>query len=300
MKIYLSILLSLCFLTASAGNEKSREKTVGGTFLMEVPSYMSLEQAKREAIIKAQNQAIEEAFGSSVSSSNRATIKNIDGRSETSFMSISEGKVRGVWLGDKEEPKFERVLQDGRDWLRVTVKGVAREIVSAGVEFITKTLRYKPDLELEASTFKNNDDFFLYFRSPTDGYLTVFLFDITTNQVFCMLPYQSSGKGAYSITRDEEYYLFAPNKAKPDDGQVDEFVLTCTEPNIEELSELYVIFSPNYYAKVGAQKEKQQLTDDLMLPSSLDYKDFNKWLLKYQQKDEAMQVKRIELLIKKN
>lgn len=300
MKIYLSILLSLCFLTASADNEKGREKTVGGTYLTEVPPYLSLEQAKREAIIKAQNQAIEEAFGSSVSSSSRTTVKNIDGRSETNFMSISEGKVRGVWLGDKEEPKFERVVQDGRDWLRVTVKGVAREIISAGVEFTAKTLRYKPDLELEASTFKNNDDFFLYFRSPTDGYLTVFLFDITTNQVFCMLPYQSSGKGAYSITRDEEYYLFAPNKAKPDDGQVDEFVLTCTEPNIEELSELYVIFSPNYYAKVGAQKEKQQLTDDLMLPSSLDYKDFNKWLLKYQQKDEAMQVKRIELLIKKN
>lgn len=298
MKIYLSILLSLYSLFADAAGVQGQEKTVEGTFLVEIPSYLSLEQAKREALIKAQNQAIENTFGSAVSRQNTIIISNENGESESKFISINRGEVKGVWLGDKEEPKFGRVYQDGRDWLNVTVKGIAREIVSAGVQYEAKTLRYKPDLELEAQTFKNGDDFFLYFRSPVDGYLTVFMFDITTNQVFCMLPYQSSGTGAYRITHDEEYFLFAPDKAKPDDGEVDEFVLTCSEKNVEELSELYVIFSPNYYAKVGAQKERQQLTDELILPSSLEYKEFNKWLIKYQQKDDAMQVSRIQLQIK--
>lgn len=89
-------------------------------------------------------------------------------------------------------------------------------------------------------------------------------------------------------------------KAHPDDGQVDEVVLTCSEENKEELSEIYVVFSPNYYAKVGAKHSQQQLTEDLVLPSSLDYQSFNKWLIKYQQKDDAMQIKRIPLQIKRN
>ena len=92
----------------------------------------------------------------------------------------------------------------------------------------------------------------------------------------------------------------APSKAHPDDGLVDEVVLTCSEENKEELSEIYVVFSPNFYAKVGSKRGQQQLTEDLVLPSSLDYHSFNKWLIKYQQKDDAMQIKRIPLQIKKN
>ncbi len=300
MKTYLLIVLSLYSLVAFGADNKGEEKHVKGTFLVEIPSYMSFEQAKREALIKAQNQAIENAFGSTVSSRNQIIVSNKNGHSSTNFLSISEGEVRGVWLGDKEEPKFDRVFQDGKDWLNVTVNGIAREIIHAGIQFEVETLKFAPDRKLKTTNFKNGDDFFLYFRSPVDGFLTVFMFDVTSNQVFCMLPYQSSGTGSYPITHDEDYFLFAPSKAHPDDGQVDEVVLTCSEENKEELSEIYVVFSPNYYAKVGAKHGQQQLTEDLVLPSSLDYQSFNKWLIKYQQKDDAMQIKRIPLQIQRN
>ena len=44
-------------------------------------------------------------------------------------------------------------------------------------------------------------------------------------------------------------------------------------------------------------KDQQKISDELVLPSSLPYKDFNKWLIKYQQKDEDMQVMRIPIHI---
>lgn len=300
MKTYLLIVLFLCSLVVLGADNKGEEKHVKGTFLVEIPSYMSFEQAKREALIKAQNQAIENAFGATISSRNQIIVSNENGHSSTNFLSISEGEVRGVWLGDKEEPQFNRVFQDGKDWLNVTVNGIAREIIHAGILFEVETLQYAPDRKLKTTNFKNGDDFFLYFRSPVDGFLTVFMFDVTSNQVFCLLPYQSSGTGSYPITHDEDYFLFAPSKAHPDDGLVDEVVLTCSEENKEELSEIYVVFSPNFYAKVGSKRGQQQLTEDLVLPSSLDYHSFNKWLIKYQQKDDAMQIKRIPLQIKKN
>ena len=161
-------------------------------------------------------------------------------------------------------------------------------------------IRYMADKELATDVFKNNDNFFLYFKSPVDGYLTVFLFDIQTGQAFCLLPYQDVGTGSYPIKFNEEYYFFSPNHAKADDGKVDELVLTCTEGKTEEYNQLYIIFSPNKYAKKMSTIGQKKLTDELVIPSSLEYEDFNKWLMKCQQKDEEMEVRRIPIKITNN
>ena len=223
---------------------------------------MSYEQACQVVLIKAQNDAIAEAFGLSVSDENNIFISNINGKSSTDFHSATRGSVRGVWLA---EP-----------------------------------IRYMADKELATDVFKNNDNFFLYFKSPVDGYLTVFLFDIQAGQAFCLLPYQDVGTGSYPIKFNEEYYFFSPDHAKADDGKVDELVLTCTEGKPEEYNQLFIIFSPNKFAKKMSTIGEKQLTDDLVIPSSLEYEDFNKWLMKCQQKDEEMEVRRIPIKITHN
>lgn len=280
--------------------EKGKIKTVEDSYLYEIPSNVSYAQACQFALVKAQNAAIEKEFGASISQNNVVLISNENGQSSTSFHSMTSDQVRGVWLGDVAEPKYEHILDGGRDLLKVTVKGKIRELVTAGITFEAKPLRVHPDKKLASDTFKHGEDFFLYFKSPVDGYLTVFLFDILTNQVYCILPYQSSGKGSFPITHDKDYYLFSTAKANPDDGEVDEVVLTCSEGNTEEYNNLYVIFSPNNYAKISAKVGQKQLSDDLIVPSSLDYKEFNSWLTKYQQKDEQMQVERIPIRIENN
>lgn len=298
MTARLLVLLLAAFLALPASAKKEgRVATVSGTFMIEIPSYMSLDQAKHEALVKAQNQAIENEFGSTNTNYTISWIDNNSNSSDVSVHSFNQGVVRGVWLGDEAEPIFKQIIQDGKNWLEVKVKGKVRELITAGIEFEAQPLCIEPRKDRATTEFKNGQDLFLYFRSPADGYLTVFLFDNTSNEVFTMLPYQSSSLGHYRINHDEDYFLFAPSKAKPDDGTVDELVITSTEGKTEEFNYIYVIFSPNAFYKVNSTKDQQKISDELVLPSSLPYKDFNKWLIKYQQKDEDMQVMRIPIHI---
>ena len=300
MRRCIILLTVFSWVLAISAQENSREKTAKGSYTYEIPKNMSYEQACQVVLIKAQNDAIAEAFGLSVSDENNIFISNINGKSSTDFHSATRGSVRGVWLADKKPAQYEKFLQDNRDWVKVTVEGRAREIVSAGIDFEAAPIRYMADKELATDVFKNNDNFFLYFRSPVDGYLTVFLFDIQAGQAFCLLPYQDVGTGSYPIKFNEEYYFFSPDHAKADDGKVDELVLTCAEGKTEEYNQLFIIFSPNKYAKKMSTIGQKQLTDDLVIPSSLEYEDFNKWLMKCQQKDEEMEVRRIPIKITNN
>ena len=293
---FLLSLAAFLALTTSAKKE-GREASVSGTFMIEIPSYMSLDQAKHEALVKAQNQAIENEFGSARTNYTISLIDNNNMSSDIKTHIFNHGMVRGVWLGDESEPKYKQIFQDGKNWLEVKVKGKVRELITAGIEFDAQPLCIEPRKDRATTEFKNGQDFFLYFRSPADGYLTGFLFDNTSNEVYTMLPYQNSNLGHYRINHDEDYFLFAPSKAKPDDGTVDELIITSTEGKQEEFNYIYVIFSPNVFYKVNSTKDQQRLSDELILPSSLPYKDFNKWLVKYQLKDEDMQVLRIPIHI---
>lgn len=298
MKFHWTILILATFLALPVSAKKEgRVETVSGTYLIEVPSYMSLDQAKQEALLKAQNQAIENEFGSSVSTYTISWVENRSGNANSSVHAESYGQVKGVWLGHLEAPEFKQVIQDGKNWLEVRVKGKVREMVTGGIQFEAQPLCIEPRKDRATTEFKNGQDFFLYFRSPADGYLTIFLLDDTVDEVYTMLPYQSSGAGSYRINHDEDYFLFAPSKARPEDGAVDELVITATDGKPEEFNNLYVIFSPNMFYKVNSTKGQQRLSDDLMLPSSLSFADFNKWLIKYQQKDEDMQIMRIPIHI---
>ena len=297
MKHLLILITIFSWALSCSAQEKGKVKTVEATYLYEIPSNISYAQACQIALAKAQNAAIEEAFGSVNSSNNIVVINNDNSESKSSFLSETSNQVRGVWLGDISEPKYERILNEGRDLLKVSVKGKARELVTAGIEFEALPLRRHPDKGDASETFKSGDDFYLYFKSPTDGYLTVFMYNILDNEVLYLLPYQSSGKGSFAITHDKEYILFSEAKASPEDGVIDELTITCSEGRSEEYNDIYVIFSPNSYARTSAKVGQQKLTDELIIPSSLSYKEFNSWLTKYQQKDEQMQVKRIPIHI---
>lgn len=300
MKNWLIILSILPWVLSLSAQGNSREKKVKGSYTYEIPSSMSYDQACQVALVKAQNDAIAETFGMSVLLDNSLFVSNINGKSDASFYSTSESTVKGVWLADESEPVYEKFLENGRVWVKVSVKGRAREIKGAGNDFEVAPIRYKPDKELATDVFKNKDNFFLYFKSSVNGYLTVFLFDISANQAFCMLPYQYSGSGSYPIISDQEYYFFSPSHARLEDHTVDELVLTCAPEKTEEYNQLFIIFSPNKYGKVLSKNGQQQRGDGLIIPSSLDYKEFNKWLMRCQQKDEEMEVRRIPIKITNN
>ncbi len=299
---YWGLLLLMTFIWALpvSAQEEGKIYKVSGTFMIEVPPYMSMNQAKQEAIRKAQNQAIDSVFGSALSTKVSTIVSNKNGKSDVSTHAINEEVIKGIWLGNLDEPKISKpIFADGKQWLEVTVRGRARKLTNAGADFEALPLYYKPEKELKTEKYKNGQDFFLFFKSPTDGYLNVFIYDITSNTVACLLPYQGSGAGSYAVTHDEEYYFFSPQKAKPGDGEVNEVVMTCSENNDEEMNELYVVFSPEYFSKGISKIQQRKISDDLVVPPAMDFMDFNNWLIKNQTKDEKMQVLRINLLIKK-
>jgi hypothetical protein len=132
---------------------------------------------------------------------------------------------------------------------------------------------------------------FLYFKSPVDGYLTVYLLDETIQEVFCLLPYKASGQGAYRIEHDKPYILFSAKNDLENANIVDEYTMTCSREI--EYNDIYIIFSPNAFTKANTNES----TEDV-LPRQLSFEDFQKWLVKLRKIDKEAIVNNKQISIK--
>ncbi len=273
-----------------------RECTVKGTYIYQIPSSMSYDEACHYALLKAQHEALADKFGTYMVQDGTMITENKNGKSDQQLISISQSQVMGEWLGDTDEPRYERIMQDGYDCVRVTVKGKAREIVNAGVDFDVKPLRSSLDLRHASTEFRADDDLYLYFRTPQDGYICVYLLDYAQMEAYCLLPYQDDGGGAYKVEHDCDYYFFS--KAKSRRGEpVTELQMTISPGHKMEINDLYVIFSPNSFSKANSTTDERRLNDELIVPRSMSFKNFNSWLVKYRAKDREMRSQRISLKI---
>lgn len=298
IRILLVSLLTIVCLPVCASNDRI---ILRGTYDYEIPEYKSQKEARREGAHYARTQAMAEKFGSVISQDNSVVLFNDGQRSASQALTIANDLVRGEWLGDIEEPHYELLTEGLRQVLRVTVYGYAREIKSAGTDITAKTLRHGTTLRHEGREFNTGDNIYLYFKSPADGYVTVFLIDETQmaaggESVYCLLPYQASGAGAYKVMHDKEYVFFSESLERDNQTEVDELIVTATRPL--EYNDLLVVFSPNAYSKSVAGSASRTV-NGLILPRSLRYDDFRKWLAKYRDADREMQVVNIPIIIRK-
>ena len=264
---------------------------VHGEYAYQVPDNISLEEGKRTALERAKIQALVDAFGTLVSQSNSTIVKNEEGKSSVDFLSIGGSDVKGEWIETLGEPKFDIFYENNALIIKATIDGKAREIKNASIDFEAKLLRNGTDLKFESDEFRNGDDLYLYFKSSINGYLAVYLLDETTQQVFCLLPYKSSGEPAYTIGHDKPYVFFSCQKADRNPNAVDEYNMTC-EHSLEQ-NTIYIVFSPNMFAKANTKNE------DAGLPRQLPLKEFLRWLGKCKTKDTEAQIKSITIKIYK-
>lgn len=264
---------------------------VHGEYAYQVPDNISLEEGKRTALERAKIQALADAFGTLVSQSNSTIVKNEEGKSSVDFLSIGGSDVKGEWIETLGEPKFDIFYENDALIIKATIDGKAREIKNASIDFEAKLLRNGTDLKFESDEFRNGDDLYLYFKSSINGYLAVYLLDETTQQVFCLLPYKSSGEPAYTIGHDKPYVFFSCQKADRNPNAVDEYNMTC-EHSLEQ-NTIYIVFSPNMFAKANTKNE------DAGLPRQLPLKEFLRWLGKCKTKDTEAQIKSITIKIYK-
>ena len=283
---YITIIL-LLILSSTVFAQKL--KTVEGEYTYHAPENVTMEQAKRTALNRAMIQALADEFGTIVSQSNTTRVENKDGQSNIDFLSIGGSEVKGEWIETIGEPIYNIRYEGDMLIVSVKVKGKAREIVSAGIDFQAKVLRNGTEDKFESDQFRSGDDLYLSFQSPVSGYLAVYLID-ANNQAYCLLPYRNQTDGIYPI-KANQHYLFFNIKEAPQQERlyVDEYVMTCERET--EQNHIYIIFSPNQFAKATDNHTSPSL------PRELSYKDFQKWLVKCRKHDKEMKLKTIQMVI---
>lgn len=254
---------------------------------------VSLAEAKRIALECAKIQALADAFGTVLSRINSTNVINKDGHTTVDFMTIGASEVRGEWIETIGEPVYsEPFYEQNMLVLKVKVEGRAREIRGAGIAYEARLLRNGTEPRFESDTFRSGDDLYLYFKSPANGFLTVYLHDETMNLVYCLLPYKSSSVAAYPIEHDHPYVFFSAKAATADERNiVDEYTMTCT--HVVEHNTVYIIFSPNMFAKANTISSKE------LLPRELSFKEFQKWLAECRKRDVDMDMKVLQITISK-
>lgn len=263
-----------------------RIKRVQGVYKYIAPDNISISEAKETALYRAKIQALADHFGTIVSDYRSTIVSNSNGSSSVDFSSMGSSSVKGEWIETIEEPKFEIEYEQNTLIVTCSVVGRAREITAAAVGFEARILRNGTDAKHEGYDFRSNDDMFLSFISPSDGYIAVYLVD-TKQTAYCLLPYSTSKDGFVKIKANTGYVLFSKDKANPhfDSSEVDEYTLF-TERN-NETNFIYIIFSPSQFVKAV---DGQGFHEKRILPRELTFDDFQKWLTKNRTHDNRMQV----------
>lgn len=265
----------LAFFQFSAFAQKIQ--TVEASYTYYAPENVTLEEAKRIALERAQLEALATAFGTSINQHNATRVSNVNGKSDINFQSFSSSDVRGEWIETIGEPSYNIYYEQQMLVVSCTVRGKAREIVSAGIDLKVKVLRNGTEDRFESTEFRSGDDLYLSFQSPVDGYLAVYLLDDDGN-VFCLLPYRGQTDGIQKISANTPYVFFSASNVPPAERMlVDEYTMTCERA--QETNQIITIFSPNPFAKANDNDMGE------LIPRETDVHAFQQWLAKVRKKD---------------
>ena len=281
-KAVLSMVMLACAVTAEADKVLTGE----GTFYAE--SYHSMNDCKEGALQKARVNALATEYGRTVGE-HTTSVEQTGARGEDSFFqALSTTEVRGEWIADEGEPKYDISLgNDGLYVVKCTVRGNTRPLSNEAVEFQALVLRNGNDASFADTNFKSGDSMRVLFKSPVDGYLAAYL-ACPDGNVYTLLPYLSSNGADVKVKGGKEYVLFSP--VTRDLGEPDEMQLFTEDP--VERNQLYVVFSPNPFSRITDSANEGNV------PRSLNFKDFNKWISKCRSRDAKMGLVMAPLTIK--
>lgn len=301
-------LLAVGSLALSVNAKDLREEVVTATAEYFAPSTMPPYQARQEGITRAQVDAIADAFGCSLSQSNISFMQDSEEGLRDDFYSIAESDVKGEWLETIGDTTINvRHLRDETVY-SVKLKGRIREIAGNRIDIDSRLLFNGTDKDrnrLRGFTYKVGDFMYLYFNSPVDGYLAVYLGDDDGDMSLQrLLPMEGTGEGAYPVKADREYIFFSKEDAEPEYRQFTRRLKMNARKDID-INQLYVIFSPNPFSKTADAKRDEQRDATLegdplsLLPPSVSYKAFSKWLSRCRRKDPDMQILKSVVTIEK-
>lgn len=291
--------ISLVFFINFAIAQKS--KNVAGIFQMKVDNGASIEVAQQKACNFARVEAMEAEFGRVVIQGNSTYIENVESgkkvESKSVFNMTADTYVNAEWLEDTQKPKFEKFLSKEDIWVKCSVEGKAIEIKNAPIDIIAETMDC-PKASCLTTDFQNDESLFMRFKSPKDGYVSIFLDDRTT--AFCIFPYQNMSYDQFVTQKfiaQKDYSFFDKSNAfLTNKSIIDE--LTMSTEKTQESNRIFVLFSETAIA-IPVLDDKKQNVDNSYIPRSIPSEKFQKWLQYIRIKDKTAQLKIIDVTIKK-
>ena len=281
-RILLFASLALVPLMSSA----QRTLTASGTYTHYAPMNVTPDQAELTAIERAKVDIIEKEFGRVVGVNNYTEIVNEGYQSSVKFLSLGESEVKGEWIETIGKPIIQHEFANNMQVITVSISGRIREVKTAKIDLDAKVLRNGVADKYESSEFKDGDDFYVSFVSPVDGYVAIYLYDLSG--VNRLLPMKYSGHPAYFVSADTKYVFFADGVSLYDDiakknqnAIHSDYGLTCSGES--EVNRIYIIFSPNKFSTAS-----DNITDDVTAPASIDFDGFQKWLSRCRKRDKEM------------
>lgn len=309
MKQLSLLLLAITLGTLCTAQEIKTIKTKGKAQVQWYPERESLTEARDRALELAKINALENAFGTLVMQGNTIYIENKKTgekvETNTTFKMIGNTAVKGEIIqilktDFKESRKKEKVDRKKVEitYIDCNITLEAKELTDTKIEIEAYPLN-STNIIRPTTDFYNGDDLFLYFRSPVNGFLTVFLDD--GQQAQCLLPYRKMPAGmeeAMPIVADKEYVFFSdkPEFNYFDDDFFAEDTYEMVASSERDLNQLYIIFSKTPLNKPILNKDENDKLlvelekDKYELPRVIESDAFKKWLVKIQQIRNDVQV----------
>lgn len=284
------IILILSFCAAVLSTAAQKIVLVSGEYTYYAPSTMSLEEAKQEAIHQTKLHVLEAKFGTLINSTTTLIIENkesANSSSRTDIRTLSTHEVKGEWIEDTraaEQTISTHESMPNTIIIHTKVWGRAREIIASKAEIEVALLK-APYKEAKAEVFRNEQEFYLYFKAPTAGYLAVYLLDTDENMAYCLLPAYNDERGSFIVEKDKEYILF---------NEEPTYIFT-TEYSVI-YNHIAIVFSPNEFYKAN---DAQGNSDKYTLPREVSLAKYQEWFARCKAHDAQMVEKSITVQIVK-
>jgi hypothetical protein len=271
-----------------------------GRYLMKIERNMTEDAAEQKCIELARIDAIRRAFGDVIFQGNSTYIQNKQGdKTETQnvFNFYSDTYANGEWLNDIEEPEISKIIEKGERWIEVTIKCRVRELRPSMVSFKFSAATC-PKIECFTDQFNDGQDFYLYFKTPIEGYLTIFLDVPNDKTTYRILPYgKDASHSSVFVKADQDYFFFAKKHNEfGNNTAVDELTMTLTEKGVPETNRLFLLFSPNEFNDkpflTGRPETKSQIeitSGNSQIPLHLPSKTFQEWQQKLRGRNKEIE-----------
>lgn len=256
--------------------QKNKPQKCYGEATWKVEDSSTLAEAKRSCLNMARIAAMDSAFGTALNQGNRAYLHE---QVQKSYF-FWESYVKGDFITDVSTDWRYKVTQDAFPSLFIVceAKILAQEIRKDKVE-LEAWVSAGPESRKPIHSFEDGSSFFTHFRSPSSGFLTVYLLD-ELGRAYRILPYPGSPiekENAVQIKADQHYTIGSRQHLSfgYDSSQIAEYIIQKDTDREIEVNELLFIFS-----KEALETKPMLKQDDPQKPAWTDIKRLNKWLVK--------------------